>query len=150
MSKKLDLFGLLDKIDGNDLEAYLDLTDEERKEFAPVVVMRWLSSSMDTKQLTYLNEYVNRHVFHHYRHPDLMFKVMVACTPPKKHYYKWLPRKKKDKLTKKVDVVTRYLECSRRDAKEYLTSMTQEDVLTMAQELGDPSTYITELKAEFK
>lgn len=147
---KLDLIGLLDKVDENAEGFYGELDDLERKDFAPIVVLRWLSSSRDPNQLLPLNDYANRVVFHHYKHPELMYKLFVACTPGKKHYYKWLPRKKKPKLSKKVDVVSRYLKCSHRRATEHLRVLTKDDILEMSTELGDPSSFLTDLKAEFK
>lgn len=150
MSNPLDLFDLLNKVDANNRDHYSDLTPEAQKAFAPIVVERWLSSSRDKSQLLLLNATVNTMTFHLYKHPELLYKLMVASTPKGKHHYKWMPRKKKAKLTKKVDTVARYMECSQKDAIFYLNNLKMQDVLDMATEMGESADFLRDIKAEYK
>lgn len=150
MSNPLDIFDLLNKVDANDRKHYDSLTPEAKKAFAPIVVERWLSTSRDKKQLILLNATVNTLAFHLHKHPELLYSLMVASTQKGKHHYRWMPKKKKDKLTKKVETVSNYLECSQREALMYLGNLKMEDVIDMATEMGQPADYLRELKAEYK
>jgi hypothetical protein len=147
---KLNLMELLDKIDQNDIDYFRNLSEEERKGFAPIVVQRWLSSTKDKAQLVLINDMINVLSFPLYKDPDLLFKLMVACTPKKKHYYRWLARKKQEKLSKRIDVISRYMNCSPEKAKHYATLMDTDNIVEMAEELGEQATFIKELKAEAK
>ena len=48
-SFKLDIFKLLSTIDSSSSNIYASLSDEERKGFAPLVVMRWMTGTSDSR-----------------------------------------------------------------------------------------------------
>lgn len=149
-ANKLDIWELLGKIDSGDQTFLKTLPEEQRKGFAPIVALRWLSGGGDENQLLNLNELVNSTVFNLYRHPDLIYSLMVTATPRKKHNYNWLKVKGKTKVTKSLDVIKRYLSVSTRDAVAFAPLYNREHILEMSEELGDDSDFQKQLKAELK
>ena len=65
--KRLDIFGLLRNIDKQNVQYFRSLTTEERKAFAPVVIMQWMfclkEPSSNPLQQVLLNELVNPYIF---------------------------------------------------------------------------------------
>lgn len=94
---KLDIFSTLYAIDNNQL-TYLDsLTEEERKGFVPVVVMRWASAIEDKRKsainVMLINEFVNKHFWALYKHPELQFKLMAMVGIGKTQRHQWIAGK---------------------------------------------------------
>lgn len=147
---KLDIFELLRAIDDNKRDFLEKLPEGQRKGFVPVVSLRWLSGSGNESQLLNMNEVVNSTVFNLYKHPDLIYKLMVAATPKGRKNYNWLKTKKKDKLTKRLDVIRRYLEVPAKQAVEFAALYTDADILEMCDALGEPKEFVQQLKAEMK
>ena len=150
-ANKLDIFELLRHIDDGD-RGFLDgLTEEQRKGFVPIVTLRWLSGSGKDVQLLNVNEVVNSTVFSLYKHPDLLYKLMVAATPRGRKQYNWVKVAKKEKATLRADVIMRYFdEVSPREANEYISLYTPEEFIEMAEALGETKEYIQKLKSELK
>lgn len=147
---KPDIFELLGHIDRQNAGYLKGLPEEERKGFAPIVTLRWLSGSGDAAQLLNVNELVNSTVFNLHKHPDLLFKLMIIATPPKKHSYRYLKPMGKIKVTKRLDVIKRFLGVSTRDANDFVPLYSPEDILEMSEELGDDADFIKQLKSEIK
>lgn len=150
MSNKLDIFDLLSKIDKKDQSFLGSLPEDQRKGFAPIVVLRWLSGSGNDSQLLNVNMLVNSTAFNLYKHPDLLYKLMVVATPPGKKNYSYIKTKKKEKVSKRIDVVKRYLDVPTNQAEGYVKLYTNEDILEMSEALGDAPDYTKLLKAELK
>lgn len=150
MSKTLDIWELLEKIDSNDREFLTNLPDEKKRGFAPIVALRWLSGSGNTVQLNNLNELVNPTVFGLHKHPELLYNLMVISTPPGKKKYNWVKTKKREKRTKRLDVISRYLNVPLSHAKQYLNLYSSNDIIEMSERLGDSTEFIKDLKQEFK
>ena len=63
--KKIDLKSMLGAVDRRNKEFYSQLSDEQKKEFSPYMVMRWTSSIKGSKQfqehyLELTNEFLNK------------------------------------------------------------------------------------------
>jgi hypothetical protein len=74
--KKIDLKSMLGAVDRRNKEFYSQLSDEQKKEFSPFMVMRWTSSIKGSKQLQehYLeltNEFLNKDFSVLYKHKEL-------------------------------------------------------------------------------
>lgn len=149
-ASKLDIWELLRKIDDNERSYLTDLPAEKRKGFVPVVTMRWLSGGGNESQILNLNEVVNSTVFNLYKHPDLLYGLMVAATPVGRKRYDWTKSAKKKKTSKRVDVIRRYLEVSPEEAESFSPLYSDEDILDMATALGETSEAIKLLKSELK
>lgn len=146
----LDIFKLLGEINKGNFNHYDSLTDEAKKEFSPLVVMKWMSSVDDPRQIVFLNELVNPLAFSLNKHPSLMYKLLVCSASKVQHRYKWVNNKKRSKKSKSLDVVKQYYLYSTRRAEEVLDMFSGSDIIEMAEELGYQKEEITKLKAEFK
>lgn len=150
MSYKLDIFDTLKQIDKKDITFYDNLPDEAKKGFAPIVITRWFSSG-SPYQLELTSTILNPMVFRLYKHPGLMYKLMVASSDGKSKRYSWIKKKSKDKSSPMtVSAISEYYVCSKFDALRYKQRLTQDDVLEMAEDLGYDKDQIKKIKAEFK
>lgn len=150
MTEKLDMFEVLREIDARNTNFLSALPEDQKKQFVPLLSMRWLSSGTE-RQTRLLNAVVNPMVFSLHRHPELLYKLMVATSDGKSRRYSWIKKKGKDKSSPvSTAVVSEYYQCSKKDAKRYLRQLTQDDVFEMADELGYDKDQVKKLKAEFK
>ena len=81
--RKLDIFALLNAVDRRDSDWLMAQPDDARKEFMPLVVMRWATGVKDSVAAAYLlwliNHRVNRHLFDLHQHPDLCYRLLASC-----------------------------------------------------------------------
>lgn len=113
MSKRvLDLFGkVLPRLDRHDHSLYGSLTEEERKEFHPVVVMRFLSQAPQPYGDWYLmsaNHYANQHLHDIYEHPELQAKLLAACGVGERVNHNWIPNAKRANDDDLVEYISRF------------------------------------------
>lgn len=150
MSDKLVIFDVLKEIDKKNVDFYDGLSEEHKKQFAPLLTMRWLSSG--TKLQTQLqNSILNPMVFRLHRHPGLLYKLMVAISDGKSKRYTWIKKKSKDKSAPTVvAVISSYYQCSKKDALRYKKQLSEDDILEMADELGYDKEQVKKLKIELK
>lgn len=145
---KLDLFGILGKIDRGDYDFYEKLSPEEKKEFSPLIFMRWMSGCDDPRQITMLNAFVNKYVFPLGKHPGLLAKTLVTCSSRTPRRYKWITNKKSTNRPNSLKVVMEYYGMSARETKDQMSLIKQEDVLEMANQLGYQKDEVAKLKKE--
>lgn len=87
---------------------YKDLTDEQRKAFAPLVAMKWLSVVDDRCGLAefYIcmtNELVNIGFWEITKHPELQWKLMAAAGAGSPQRHGWIAMAKSKKNASKLD-----------------------------------------------
>lgn len=149
MTFKLDIFDLLGKL--NDPKAgdiYSKLNDEEKKGFAPLVVMRWASGTSDARQIMLLNEFVNPNVFTLGKHPHLLMMLLQVANSKTNKRYSWLGIKSKKKNSEALRVVQEFYDMSEREAKLLNPLPTNEELVEMAERLGWDKDEIAKLKKE--
>jgi hypothetical protein len=95
--RKLDMFVLLTALDRCDGDWLSKQSEDVRKEFTPLVAMRWMATLADGPQSAYMlwlvNERVNGHMFDlSSKHPDLIFRLLASCgLGVAKNNHQWLP-----------------------------------------------------------
>jgi hypothetical protein len=150
MAFKLDIFGLLSKInDPKTGDIYSTLTDDEKKGFAPLVVMRWLSGVSDQRQIVALNIFANRFIFPLAKHPHLLMRLLQVCSSKTYGRCSWIAIKggtKKNNLRKQV--IMDYFGYSINEFRSLMFFPTDVDVLQMAEELGWQNDELSQLKKE--
>lgn len=150
MTDKLDIFNVLKQIDNKNINFYDSLSDEHKKQFVPLLTMRWLSSG-NKLQTQLQNTILNPMVFRLHRHPSLLYKLMVATSDGKSKRYTWIKKKSKDKSSPiTISVISSYYQCSKKDALRYKKQLHVDDILEMADELGYDKDQIKKLKTELK
>ncbi len=148
---KLDIFGLLGSIDNpRSGDIYSSLSDEEKKGFAPLVVMRWMSGTSDERQIMLLNEFVNPYVFPLGKHPHLLMQSLQVASSKKSKRYGWLGVKGGKKSTLANKVIAEYFDYSQREVNLLNPRPNTSDIMKMAEELGWQKDEITKLKKEME
>lgn len=104
---KLDLASVLQAIDRRDLSFYSGLSDEEKKAYAPLVLMRYMSSLTDQNRnspyaILATNDLVNIGFWNLSKHPELQHMLLCLAGLGGKQYRPWLPIKRSRK-TNKID-----------------------------------------------
>lgn len=146
---KLDIFEVLKKISNSDLKYWNSLEEEQQKAFAPLVIMRWLSSNTSS-EIVYLNHFVNKYVFDLGNHKELLYNLMSICTIPNSRY-KWIKRQAKDiAFPKSTKMLAEYLDMSIRETKDVLQFYTNDDMIEICNEMGFQKDVLADLKKELK
>lgn len=148
---KLDIFDLLSKINSSKSgDIYAQLSDDEKKGFAPLVVMRWMSGTSDEQQILMLNEFMNPAVFPLSAHPHLLMLMLQSCSSKTSKRYTWIPVKNKKKNTEALRVVEEYFDLSPREVSLLDPFPTKEEIIYMAEELGWQKDELSKLEKEYK
>ena len=149
---KLDIFKALDELNRGNYSFYENLSDEERKGFAPLITMRWASGCNDPLQIILLNALVNPAVFTLGKHPGLLWKLLCVANTKQPRRYSWLKTNtgKSNKKAKTLAVIAAHTGCSTRVANQYLPLLDNDKILQMAEDLGYEKDEIAALKKEFE
>lgn len=133
MAEKLDIFEVLRNLNRKNLKYYDGLPPDLQKAAAPLVVMRWLSGTSDRDQVLRLNQMVNPYVFS--LNAGMLFKLMAIAATGRDTKCSWVGGKKKSN-TNTIELLSRYFECSKIEAKGYVELYNNDDLLVFAEELG--------------
>lgn len=145
------MFETLNKISKKDRKYFQNLSEQEKKEFAPVVIMRWLAGIKDPAQIFFLNELVNPFVFDLYYHKDLLYKLMTICTDGSGHRYTWMKAKGKSiSMPSTVKLVKMHYSYSTTEAQSALEILNEADVLELAEAYALDKDEIAKIKTEYK
>ena len=148
---KLDIFDTLAKIDNkNTGNLYAKLTEDERKGFSPLIVMQWMSGTSDERQIMLLNEFVNPYVFPLAKHPELLMRLLQVSSSKVARRYSWIAVKSKKKKAEAWRAVSEYFDLSDREVALIKPFPSDEEVLSMADDLGWQKDEIKKLEKELK
>jgi hypothetical protein len=153
MGKKysLDIFKVLANLNSpRSGDVYAKLSDDEKKGFAPLVIMRWMSGTSDARQILALNTFVNPVVFPLAKHPHLLSLLLQVSSSKTNGRCSWLGIKSKKKNVEALKVVGEYLEMSDRELKMLNPFPTENEVMQMAEELGWQKEELAKLKKEYQ
>lgn len=146
----LDIFALLGRLNNSKSgDIYEELKPEERKGFAPLVVMRWMSGTSDERQIMLLNEFVNTKVFPLAKHPRLLMRLLHASSSKTNKRYSWLGIKSSKKNVEATKVVQEYFDMTDREVRDLNPFPPMEEVLKMAEALGYQKDELAKLKKEY-
>jgi hypothetical protein len=150
--KKLDVFRVLKAADAKNASFFGTLTEDEKKELQPFLVMRWMSGSGNAAQVYLINEFVNPYAFSLTNHKELLWQLLTVANVGKNQRYVWnkLPGKQSSSRPTAVKVVAQYYGYNTKEAQKVLDVLTREDVVELAEELGFQPDDITKLKRELK
>lgn len=150
--RKLDLFKLLDAINKKKITYYKELSEEEQKEFVPLVITRWLSGTSDIGQLVFLNEIVNPFIFDLAKHKELLYMLMTVCTNGKFKKYVWKKAKGKaiPSMPVSIGVLKQVFSYTTKEALDVVSIFNVNDIIEHAEFLGYEKEEISKIKTEFK
>jgi len=152
MAEKLDLWKTLKSINVKNRDVYSSLSEDEAKQFVPLVLMRWMTGSNDARQIILLNEFANRYVFSLYKHKPLLANLLVACSSGDDQRYSWLKGSPKSTPSAPtvIDVIREYFEYNTREAVQAYPLLSNEDIMSYAEQLGRQPDEMSKIKKELK
>lgn len=152
MANKLDLFATIAKLDRKDVGLYDSLSEEERKQLHPLVIMRWLTGTNDPVKISLLNEYVNPYVFSLTKHKQLLTQLLSVCTDGRSTRYKWIKANTRtsEKNPKCLAIVKQYYNYSTKHARDALMLIDNDTIMQHALDLGTQPDELKKLKKELK
>lgn len=150
--RKLDIFRVLGSADKKQADFYAKLTPEERKEFQPFLVARWMSGTSAAVQICLLNEFVNPYAFSLTNHKQLLWQLLTICSTGKSQRYVWnkLPAKRETGRPNAIKCVKEYFGYSTRDALDAMEILTRSQILDFAEQLGWQTEEIAKIRREIK
>jgi len=88
---------VLNSLDKKDYNVYSKMSEEQKKEFQPFVIMRYMSSVPDDDASVYsllvVNELANKHFWDLTTEKELQAKLLAASGLGKKTYHQWISNK---------------------------------------------------------
>lgn len=151
MIRKLDIFKLINRyLDKNEHAVYKTLTEDEKKEFSPFMIMEWMRSTNNKLQLMLVNEFLNQYVFSLAKHPDLLSGIIEATTIKGPCRFSWYKSKSYKNHKMISNVVSTYYNISERESEYYLPFINADDLYSIAEYLGLSDDNMKKLKLEIK
>lgn len=149
--RALDIFWLLGQLDKKRHDVWDELTDEQRKEVSPYMILRWLAGNLDEpEQLVNLADEAAPLVFDFGNDKELMLKVLTACTVGGPKRYSWVNFKvaggKKSSLAQRL--VEEAYKLPPKQAKEVMPLFSKEQLFELAEQQGWQADEVKELKKE--
>lgn len=142
MAAKLDIKRELQAVNGKNYDFYTNLTDEEKKAFAPYILMRYVSNprSKDAQEwcIERTNEFVNKnHWLLSKQHKTLLWKLYAGMGLGLNLDYQYLAAGKKEKANKiEKLLVELYPAMKMSDIKLLATMMTDKDKEELFDKIG--------------
>jgi hypothetical protein len=104
----LDLSRVLSELDQGNKNFYRNLSDEEKKAYVPLVLMRYMSSLSDQSAnkayaIIAANDLVNIGFWQLSKHPELQHLLLCLTGLGSKQYRPWISNKSKVSKTKLLD-----------------------------------------------
>jgi hypothetical protein len=106
---KLDMFKkVLPALDRGDKSFYNSLSNEEKKGYVPLVLMRAMSNLGDQNQnagnnILLINYIVNIGFWSLSKHPELLHLLLCTTSLGSKQYHPWISAKSNQNKTKEID-----------------------------------------------
>jgi hydroxymethylglutaryl-CoA reductase len=151
---KLNIFDVLNHMKAGDTSYYKGLTEEEQKGFVPRLVMRWLTGTKSAYHVNMVNEFLNPVVdqfsLKDYNHKELLYILGTICANPDQYRYTYKKMKTVKDTKIAISVIKEYFKYNTKHAKEVLPILTNEDIISYAEDLGKQKEEITKLKRELR
>lgn len=139
--RKLELGSLLRAIDNHDGDWLAKQSDDVKKEFAPLVIQRFVATvdGPDAPlMLVLVNERVNLHLFDLQRHPDLSYRLLASCGLGKPLKHQWLSgHRRKTESNKAYNLLAKqYPEANDREISFLMSRHTKNSFADLLSECG--------------
>lgn len=148
----LNIFDVLKQINRKNYGFYESLSDDDKKHINPYLLMCWMRGTSDSSQLLFLNHFVNPYVFGcGTAHKELIMYLLTICGPNKDYRYKWIKsNKKQTSQPLSMRVIKEYFNYSTSHAKQALSLLNADTIISYGEQLGFQSDELTKLKKEWK
>ena len=150
--RSLDIFTLLEQIDRKNYQIWDSLTEEQRKEFSPLVTLRWMAGTTDPVQLIFLNEIMNPTIFTLGDKKEFLLKLLTVCSNGKLKRYQWINYKVggSKKMKKSVELIANHYKLGPKEAEDTRRLFNEEELIELAEANGWQKDEIKELLGELR
>ncbi len=145
-----DIFEVLEKISTGDISYFRDISDKDFKSLSPYIIMRWMYSTKNYKQILNLNEIVNTTLFKNHNHKLLQVYSLMAASVTSTHNHHWIKNITNIKPNQSILCIMEYYNCSASHAIDYIKLLTLDNLLELAAELGYDNDQHKKIKNESK
>lgn len=137
----LNIFDFLKQLDKQNYQAYKDLSFEDKKQVAPLVLMRWMSNTWDEKLHRYyvqvVNEIVNKNFWDLSLYKDLQMRLLCLTGLGKSVGHRWVKSAQIGKSEDKMhNIIKEYYDCSDEEVEIIEQDLTDDDKIDMLFNLG--------------
>lgn len=142
---------LLEQIDRKNYGLWDKLSEEQRKEFSPLITMRWMAGTTDPVQLIFLNEIVNVVVFSLGDKKELLLKLLTVCSQGKPRRYQWINYKMaagSKKQKRAVELIAKHYQISYKEAEDSRRLFSSEEIMELGEMHGLQKDELRDLKKE--
>jgi hypothetical protein len=144
MSSKFDIFPLIKKLNIGNVRAFEQLSPDEQQQASPFMAMKFMSGCMDRGQIVALNQVVNPYIFTMNNKP-LLFKLLAVSASKRVSQVKW-PGQMKEEKNLPITIISKFYDCSCREAKLMLPNFTLDQIVEMAETVGSSDEEIKKLR----
>ena len=150
--RSIDIFTLLEQIDRKNYQIWDSLTEEQRKEFSPLVTLRWMAGTTDPVQLIFLNEIMNPTIFTLGDKKEFLLKLLTVCSNGKLKRYQWINYKVggSKKMKKSVELIANHYKLGPKEAEDTRRLFNEEELIELAEANGWQKDEIKELLGELR
>lgn len=152
---KLELSKTLEAFDRRDYDYYNSLPDDLKKQFAPFVLMRFMSSApnqggMHEYHLQMVNHFINKEFWLLSKQPEFQHLLLCLCGTGKKQFHRWIAANNKRNIKWIELFKEKYKDLSDLEIKVIKKNHTEEDILNLALEFGKTELEAKEYVKSFK
>jgi hypothetical protein len=136
---KNDIFELIKHIDNKDYQYFELMEDDKKKEVQPYILMRWISTTNDSKHEKFtlnINNNVNKHFWELSKYKDLQWKLLCTCGEKKWAKHQWVALTKISKDKEKTIIRQFYQNLNNQDFELKYKFLTKEEKEKIFQFLG--------------
>ena len=142
--KILELSDVLENVDFSNIKYYDSLNDEQKKAFAPFVVLKCISSTEDKQKLHTKYHHIamantaNVNFWTINSHPKLQWMLLSIIGLGKKLYHPWIPVASGKGSKSKIDLLieTCYPDANKLELSILKKKLTKDDMINLINRLG--------------
>lgn len=146
--RALDIFWLLGQLDRKNFNLWSELTEEQRKEVSPYVILRWLMGTDEPEQLIKLAELANSSLFDLADKKELMLMVLAASTVGGPKRYSWVTPKGAAKSGRAVQLIAQTYRMPLKHATDVRPLFAAADIVALAEAQGWQKDELKDLQKE--
>lgn len=145
---KLNLFDVIKRVQKNDIAYIRNLNEEDIKSVPPVLLLKWLGNSNISSQIKCLNFVANKVIFKLYKHPKLLYNILVSSVNKNSERIKWNKRPSKKSCTNLEILISEYYNCTISQARDRLLILNKNEILDILEMCGKDKEFIKKVKKE--
>ena len=144
------IFDFIKQIINDNPKFWNELSDKERKEFNPYMIIRWFRGAQRNRNyhIVATNEVVNKFVFSLRDHPQLLFQLLCLANGTKEYTRLEFIKRTITNMPESLRIVQEYYCYNEQQALDVMKILDINDILDIADALGVSNDVIKKLEKE--